>query len=182
MAAYLADQGLRRIVVTGEFSPGDSEYHAFFGEQARLYGLEILKEHYFDQEPSDDEVDAVLRHFRDDLRPDALVYCGFGWNSGQLNPALQRIGWDPPKVMNAAIMWALTGPVWMAALEGWVGIEQSLGDHEDMEKNPNSDACLDRFEQRFGYRRDATMVGLLYDQGRAAAEATSTPRCSPAKE
>lgn len=171
MAAYLADRGLRRIVVTGERSPGDTEYHAFFNEQARLYGLEILKEHYFDQRPTDDEIDATLRHVRDDLNPDALVYCGFGWNSSQFNPALERIGWNPPKVMNAAIMWALSSPEWMAALEGWVGIEQSLGDHEDAEKNENWDACLDRFEQRFGYRRDDSMVGLVYDQGRAAAEA-----------
>jgi branched-chain amino acid transport system substrate-binding protein len=171
MAAYLADRGLRRIVVTGERSPGDSEYHLFFQEQAWLYGLEILKEHYFDQRPADAEIDAVLRHFRDDLRPDALVYCGFGWNSAQFNPALQRIGWDPQKVMNAAIMWALVSPEWMAALEGWTGIEQSLGDHEDVEKNPNWDPCLNRFEKRFGYRAGHTMTGLLYDQGRAAAEA-----------
>ncbi len=171
MAAYLAEQGLRRIVVTGERSPGDTEYHAFFQEQARLYGLEILKEHYFDQRPTDAEIDAALRHFRDDLRPDALVYCGFGWNSSQFNPALERIGWDPPKVMNAAIMWALASPEWMAALEGWIGIEQSLGDHEDLEKNPNWDPWLDRSEQRFGYRVNNTVMGLLYDQGRAAAEA-----------
>lgn len=63
MAAYLADRGLRRIVVTGERSPGDSEYHPFFQEQA------------------------------------------------------------------------------------W-----SLGDHEDVERNPNWDPCLNRFEKRFGYR------------------------------
>jgi hypothetical protein len=30
---------------------------------------------------------------------------------------------------------------------------------------------LDRHEKRFGYRSDGTMVALLYDQGRAAAEA-----------
>lgn len=30
---------------------------------------------------------------------------------------------------------------------------------------------LDRFERRFGYRRDDTMIALLYDQGRATAEA-----------
>jgi hypothetical protein len=73
--------------------------------------------------------------------------------------------------MNAAIMWALMSDEWMAALEGWIGIEQSIGDHENLEKNPNWDACLGRFEQRFGYRRDDTMLGLLYDQGRAASEA-----------
>jgi branched-chain amino acid transport system substrate-binding protein len=171
MAAYLADQGLRRVVVTGERSPGDSEYHAFFQEQARLYGLEILKEHYFDQRPSDDEIDEALRHFRDDLRPDALVYCGFGWNSGQFNPGLERIGWDPPKVMNSAIMWAFSSPEWTSALDGWIGIEQTMGDHDDEPMNPNFDPCRQRFEKRFGYQYSGTMLALFYDQGRAAAEA-----------
>ncbi|WP_261566036.1 ABC transporter substrate-binding protein [Frankia gtarii] len=171
MASYLADHGLRRVVLTGERSPGDSEYHRFFQEQARLYGIDILTEHYFDQEPTADEVDTVLRHFRDDLRPDALVYCGFGWNSSQFNPALTRIGWHPPKIMNAAIMWALTSPEWKVALDGWIGIEQSIGDHEDLPKNLNWVALLDRHEKRFGYRRNDTMIALLYDQGRAAVEA-----------
>jgi branched-chain amino acid transport system substrate-binding protein len=171
LASYLADQAFRRVVVTGECSIGDTEYHHFFSEQARLYGIEILEEHRFDERPSDDQLDALLRHFRDDLHPDALVYCGFGWNSSQFNPALERIGWDPPKIMNAAIMWALAGPEWMAALEGWVGIEQTLGDHERMEKNRNWDPLLDRYEKRFGYRSDNTMLALLYDQGRATTEA-----------
>jgi hypothetical protein len=59
----------------------------------------------------------------------------------------------------------------MAALDGWIGIEQSLGDHEDLAKNRNWAPLLDRHEKRFGYRTDGTMVALLYDQGRAAAEA-----------
>jgi branched-chain amino acid transport system substrate-binding protein len=171
LASYLADHGLARVVVTGELSIGDTEYHRFFSEQARLYGVEILEEHYFDERLPDDEMDAKLRHFRDDLHPDALVYCGFGWNSSQFNPALERIGWDPPKIMNAAIMWALASPNWMAALDGWIGIEQTLGDHEQVDKNLNWDPALNRYEKRFGQRRDGTMFALLYDQGRAAAEA-----------
>ena len=171
LASYLADHELRRVVVAGECSIGNTEYHRFFAEQARLYGIEILEEHRFDERPSDEQLDAILRHFRDDLRPDALVYCGFGWNSSQFNPALQRIEWQPPKIMNAAIMWALASPEWMAALGGWDGIEQTLGDHEQMDKNRNWGPLLDRFEKRFGYRSDGTMLALLYDQGRAATEA-----------
>jgi hypothetical protein len=45
LAAYLAEQGLRRVVVTGEGSPGDAEYRRFFSEQAALYGVEILASH-----------------------------------------------------------------------------------------------------------------------------------------
>jgi branched-chain amino acid transport system substrate-binding protein len=170
LAAYLARRGYRRVVLTGEGSPGDIEYQEFFRQQAALYGVEILDAHYFQGDLVDDELDEVLRGFRE-LQPDALAYCGFGFHSRQLNPALERIGWAPPKVMNAAIMWALASPEWMAALDGWVGIEQSNNDHDDVEKNPNWVSMLQRFERRFGSRPDDTMTALLYDQGRAAVEA-----------
>jgi hypothetical protein len=58
-----------------------------------------------------------------------------------------------------------------SALEGWVGIEQTNNDHDDVEKNSNWVALIDRFEARFGRRADDTMIALLYDQGRAAVEA-----------
>lgn len=171
MAAYLAENGYKRVVVTGERSPGDSEYHLFFQEQARLYGVDILKEHYFDQRPDNDELDAALRHFRDDLKPDALVYCGFGWNSFLFNAALERIGWQPPKIMNAAIMWALGNAELALALDGWIGVEQSVAEHEGLPMNPNYQPMLDRHEARFGDRPDSTLTTLLYDQGRVAVEA-----------
>jgi hypothetical protein len=117
----------------------------------------------------------VLNRFRA-LEPDALAYCGFGINSKQLGAALKRIGWAPPRIMNAAIMWALAGSEWGDALEGWIGIEQTINDHDDVEKNPNWVALLHRYERRFGVRRDNTMTALLYDQGRAAVEAiTNAP-------
>jgi branched-chain amino acid transport system substrate-binding protein len=170
LAAYLAAQGYRRVVLTGESSPGDAEYRRFFEDQAALYGVEILDSHYFDNDADERTLDAVLARFRD-LEPDALAYCGFGFNSRQLNPALARVGWAPPRIMNAAIMWALSSPEWSAALDGWIGIEQTNNDHENVEKNPNWVAMLDRFEARFGQRADHTMIALLYDQGRAAVEA-----------
>lgn len=63
----------------------------------------------------------------------------------------------------------------VAALDGWIGIEQTINDHEDLAKNPNWVAMLDRFERPFGNRRDGTMIALLYDQGRATAEAIMVP-------
>jgi ABC-type branched-subunit amino acid transport system substrate-binding protein len=170
LAAYLAAQGHRRVVLTGESSPGDEEYRRFFVDQASLYGVEILEAHYFDNDADEASLDAVLSRFRG-LDPDALAYCGFGFNSRQLNPALARIGWAPPKIMNAAIMWALASPEWAAALDGWIGIDQTNNDHDDIEKNRNWVAMLDRFESRFGRRADDTMTALLYDQGRAVVEA-----------
>jgi hypothetical protein len=101
-----------------------------------LNGVEIVDSYYFGDEPGDDDIDQVLIRFKAQ-EPDALAYCGFGFHSRTLNPALARVGWQPPKAMSAAIMWALASPEWADALDGWVGIEQTNGDHEQVEKNPN---------------------------------------------
>jgi branched-chain amino acid transport system substrate-binding protein len=170
LAAYLAHEGYERVVLIGESSPGDAEYRSFFEEQAALYGIEILDAHYFPNDANDADLELVLTRFRE-LEPDALTYCGFGLNSKGLGLALKRIGWEPPRVMNAAIMWAMGGGEWAEALDGWIGIEQTINDHDDADKNPNWVALLDRYESRFGVRRDNTMTALLYDQGRAAVEA-----------
>jgi ABC-type branched-subunit amino acid transport system substrate-binding protein len=170
VAAYLADRGLRRVVLTGEGTDGDVEYRKFFEEQASLYGLEIIETYYFPNDPTDAEVDAELERFRS-LEPDALAYVGFGINTKQFGQSLKRIGWDPPRAMNTAILWAFAGGEWAEALEGWVGIDQTNNDHDDVEPNRNYKAMIDRFEKRFGNRRDSTMTALFYDQGRSAAEA-----------
>jgi hypothetical protein len=171
LARYLKRHGYLRVAVVGEYSPADDEFHHYFRQQARLQGLEILTERFFDQRPLDEDLERVLVGFRDELHPDALVYCGFGWNSAQFNPVLERIGWDPFRIMTSAIMWALNSEDWLHALEGWHGIGQTLESEADTPANPNYGPFLDRFEARFGRRVDHTLVALAYDQGRAAAEA-----------
>jgi ABC-type branched-subunit amino acid transport system substrate-binding protein len=171
MARYLRRHELLRLAVVGEHSPADDEFHDFFRQQARLQRLEILTEHFFEQRPSDAELERILVRLRDDVRPDALVYCGFGWNSAQFNPVLERIGWDPPRVMTSAIMWALHSEAWLKALEGWVGIAQTLEPDADVPRNPNYAPFLDRFEARFKRRVDHALLAVAYDQGRVAAEA-----------
>ncbi len=171
MAGYLRRHNLRRLAVVGEHSPADDEFHHFFRQQARLQGLEILSEHFFEQRPSNADLERVLTRFRDDVRPDALVYCGFGWNSAQFNTVLTRIGWNPPKIMTSAIMWALNSEDWLHALEGWLGIGQTLNIDASVAQNPNYGPFIDRFAKRFGRRVDHTLLALAYDQGRVAAEA-----------
>src|SRR4051794_23215648 len=51
LARYLKRQGRLRVAVVGEYSPADDEFHHHFRQQARLQGLEILTEHFFDQRP-----------------------------------------------------------------------------------------------------------------------------------
>jgi hypothetical protein len=170
VANYLRRNGYNRIALFGELSPGDIEYHEFFREQARLNGIEIAAEFHFDQRPDERDIESALVGVRDHVRPDAIVYCGFGWSTPMYNPILEKIGWNPPKVMNAAFMWAPHDEKWMKALEGWIGVDQLPG--RDLEVvNTNYLALLDRFEARFKRRVDHALIALAYDEGRVVAEA-----------
>ena len=171
VADYLAQRGYRRIAVFGEHGgTGDIEYREWFRDQARLQGLDIAFEHVLAQRPADGELDVVLNEVRERVQPDALVYMGTGWAAPAFNPALERIGWEPPKVMNAAFMWAPHDEAWMRALEGWIGVDQLSGGDAD-QANPNYVALLDRFEARFERRVDHVVIALAYDVGRVIAEA-----------
>ena len=171
VANYLAQQGYRRIALFGEHGgTGDIEYRDWFHDQARLQGIDISFECVLAQRPADGELDIILKELRERVQPDALVYIGTGWTAPAFNPALERIGWELPKVMNAAFMWAPHDEAWMRALEGWIGVDQLPGDDID-DVNPNYRALLDRFEARFERRVDHVVVALAYDVGRVVTEA-----------
>jgi branched-chain amino acid transport system substrate-binding protein len=169
MASYLRRRGLNRVAVIGEVSAGDREYRDAFRVQADANGLQIVAEDAFDHRPGP-ELEAALVRYRDVVKPDALVYCGFGLISSHLNPILERIGWNPPKVMSAAFMWAVLSEQWLAALEGWVGIEQTT-EKSGPNANPNYAPLLDRFEARFSRRVEHVMIPQSYDMVRAVTEA-----------
>ncbi|HET6954388.1 MAG TPA: ABC transporter substrate-binding protein [Acidimicrobiales bacterium] len=76
----------------------------------------------------------------------ALMHCGFGFGLVFINPALEALGWDPPRYMGTA--WQngfLTDVMWKACL-GWVGLDQFD------EGNQVGQRFLDRYEQRTGRR------------------------------
>ena len=180
VANYLAEHGLRRIAVFGEHGgTGDIEYRDWFRQQARLQRIDVAIEHVLEQRPEDGELDVILVEVRDRVQPDALVYMGTGWAGPAFNAALERVGWDPQKVMNAAFMWATHDEAWMRALEGWVGVDQLPGEGAD-DVNPNYVALLDRFAARFERRVEHAVIPLMYDVGRVVAEAlVNAPMMSP---
>lgn len=171
VAGHLAAQGWHRIALFGEHGgTGDAEYRAWFADQARMQGLHVVFEHLLERRPADGELDPILADVRDRVAPDALVYMGTGWTTPAFNTALERIGWDPPRVCNAAFMWAPHDEAWMRALEGWIGVDQLVGP-EGPDANPNYNSLLDRFAARFGRRVDHVVIALAYDLGRVVAEA-----------
>lgn len=163
MASWLARQGHRRIGVFNELSPNGEEYFRYFRWACRDYGLEIVGLATITQTPEDLEASIVSLR---DSRCDALAYMGFGYPTILLGPIFDKLGWNPPRIMTTAIQFCYARPDWMAALEGWVGIDQYSED------NPLVTPFLDRFEQRFGRRPEGnTVVVLSYDSGRVFAEA-----------
>jgi hypothetical protein len=97
----------------------------------------------------------------------ALAYMGYGVlaASGQLREALDKLDWDPPRIMGTAFMFYLMG---FDKFEGWFGIDQWCPD------NP----LMERFHQRYldRYGEDPPMWPnaipvLAYDTARLLVEA-----------
>ena len=81
-----------------------------------------------------------------EAKPDALVHCGFGFGIVFVNPALEQLGWDPPRYMGTAFQNAWINPVMWRAILGWTGLDQYD------EGNPVGQEFLDRYEAAYGRR------------------------------
>jgi len=161
MAAWIRRSGHRTVGMIHELSPGGVEYASNFRWYAAREKLDVLIEAYTTQIP--DDLEAVLRKIRDQ-KPDCLAYLGYGYPTILMGPMWARLGWDPPRIMTSAFQFCYAKPEWMAALEGWVGVDQMC------EENPRLRPLLDRFAARHGKRRDHTVTALSYDTARLIAE------------
>ena len=161
MATWIRRQGYSTVGMIHEISPGGVEYATNFRYYAAREKLDILIEAYTTQIPDDLEV--ILRKIRDQ-RPDCLAYLGYGYPTILMAPMFKNLGWNPPRVMTTAFQFCYAKPEWMAALEGWYGIDQMCED------NPRLLPMFDRFAKHLGKRRDHTVTALSYDTARLIAE------------
>ena len=76
----------------------------------------------------------------------AIVHCGFGFGIVFVNPALQELGWDPPRFLGTAFQNAWINPIMWNAILGWTGLDQYD------EGNRLGQEFLDRFAARYGRR------------------------------
>lgn len=163
MAAWLARHGHRKVGVMHELSPNGEEYLQYFRWACRDYGVSIVRLETITQMPEHLEQSIIALR---DAQADALAYIGFGFPTVLLGPIFAKLGWTPPRIMTTAIQFCYNKPEWMAALDGWVGIDQYC------ESNPRVGPFLDRFERRFGRRPHTnTVVPLSYDSARVFVEA-----------
>jgi hypothetical protein len=74
------------------------------------------------------------------------VHCGFGFGVVYVNPALEALGWDPPRYMSTAFQNAWINELIWNSMLGWVGIDQYDP------TNPVGQAYLDEFEAAYDRR------------------------------
>ncbi|HEX8056917.1 MAG TPA: ABC transporter substrate-binding protein, partial [Novosphingobium sp.] len=118
-------------------------YARNFRKAARELGLNVVAEQQIAQTAQD--VGEAVRRLHD-VRPDALVHCGFGFGVVQVNPALKALDWDPPRYMGTAFQNAWINPAMWQAILGWTGLDQYD------EGNKVGQAFLDEFAAAYGRR------------------------------
>ncbi|MFM8238252.1 MAG: ABC transporter substrate-binding protein [Actinomycetota bacterium] len=163
VVAWLVRNGHTRVAVLSENSPNGEEYFRYFRTECRRRGVAIAALETVSQSPAD------LATNLDNLRQasaDALVYMGYGMLAakGLLRDALDRLAWDPPRIMSTAFMWYLMG---FDLFEGWVGIDQFDP------TNPLADRFRDAYVARYGHEPPMwpnAIPVLAYDTARVLVE------------
>jgi len=161
MATWIRRSGYTTVGMIHEQSPGGVEYANNFRYYAAKEKLDILIEAYKTQIP--DDLEGTLRKIRDQ-KPDCLAYLGYGYPTILMGPMWKSLSWSPPRIMTTAFQFCYAKPDWMAALEGWVGVDQWA------ESNPLAKPVFDRFAAATGKRKEHTVLLLTYDTARLVAE------------
>jgi len=142
-ADLLAKGGRGTVGVLVEQSLVGQSYLTNFRAACRRRGIKIVAEAAIAQTAQD--VGAAVETMYQ-AKPDALVHCGFGFGIVFVNPALQALGWDPPRFTSTAFQNAWINPIMWNAFTGWTGIDQYD------EANAVGQEFLNRFEARYGRR------------------------------
>lgn len=158
MASWLAENKHRRVAVLRERTQIGEEYAEHFRRALQLYGIRVVAEPPVYPSIHVDELAGVLTECRA-AAPDALVYLGLGGVNQTIRPALEQVGWDPPRIQTTAYVSAGYSEERARRLEGWVGVDQY---HEG---NTVYADVLDRFEARYGYRPESSGGTCGYDLG-----------------
>ncbi|CAN7534724.1 ABC transporter substrate-binding protein [Phenylobacterium sp. LjRoot219] len=142
-AQLIARRGCATVGVLVEQSLVGETYFKNFQKACREQGLRIVADERIAQ-TAQDVREAVGRLH--EAKPDALVHCGFGFGVLGVNPALEALGWDPPRFMGTAFQNAWINPVLWKGILGWTGLDQYD------EANPVGQSFLDDYQTAYGRR------------------------------
>jgi ABC-type branched-subunit amino acid transport system substrate-binding protein len=142
-ADLLAKGGYSEVGVLIEQSLVGETYVRNFRKACVTKGIHIVAEEWIAQTAQD--ISEPLRKVHS-AKPSALVHCGFGFGIARVNPALEAIGWDPPRFLGTAFQNAWIHQIMWDAIFGWTGLDQYD------ETNPVGQQFLDEYEAAFDRR------------------------------
>jgi hypothetical protein len=136
------------------------EYAKYFRMKCLENGIRIASEGQIDMIDPEESLREQLSIVKD-ANPDALAYFGIGANGRKMNPALESLDWDPPKIMCTAFVGATFSREGSQRLDGWVGVDQY---HEGNEVN---NAVVARYQEKFGDEVKSSIATTSYDVAHA---------------
>jgi len=142
-AHLLAKEGHTEVGALVEQSLVGQSYIESFRMACREQGIRIVAEAAIAQ-TAQDVGEAVGRLH--EAKASAIVHCGFGFGIVFINPALEALGWDPPRFTGTAWQNAWINPVMWNAFLGWTGLDQYD------EGNTVGQRFLDQYEAAHGRR------------------------------
>jgi len=117
----LAKGGHTEVGVLVEQSLVGESYLKNFRTACQRKGIRIVAESTIAQTAQN--IDEAARSLYD-AKASAIVHCGFGFGIVMIKPALEALGWDPPRFTGTAFQNAWINPIMWNALLGWTGIDQ----------------------------------------------------------
>lgn len=121
LADLIAKRGLAEIGVLVEQSLIGESYLKNLRSACRRKGIRIAAEVAIAQTAQD--INAAVQTLHE-AKAEAIVHLGFGFGIVFINPALEAIGWDPPRFTTTAWQNAWVNPIMWNAFMGWIGIDQ----------------------------------------------------------
>lgn len=121
-------------------------------------GIRIVAEEMIAQTAQDPTEEVTRLH---ELRPDAIVHCGFGFGMAMVNLVLLSLEWDPPRFMSTAFENAWINDLLWKAMLGWTGVDQYD------EANTVGQQLLDEFHETYGRRPEYCVPVVNFDVANA---------------
>jgi branched-chain amino acid transport system substrate-binding protein len=142
-AHLLAKEGHTEVGALVEQSLVGQSYIESFRTACREEGIRIVAEAAIAQTAQD--IGEAVRRLHE-AKASAIVHCGFGFGIVFINPALEALGWDPPRFTGTAWQNAWINPMMWNAFLGWTGLDQYD------EGNPVGQRFLDQYQAAYGRR------------------------------
>lgn len=157
IARQMASLGRKRLAVAYDLSPIGTRHLKYLDGEARVLGMKIAAKEGIS--PLADDASVAVAALLD-AAPDGIVYLGLGLSAPPVSRALDRAGWDGPRIMNTAGLRGYHGD-FAHACNGWLYIDM----HSD--GNTTLKAVMERIDAPC---RQALAVAKGHDIGRLVAE------------